>query len=98
MNLHQIYSPERDIYLRELKERVICGQPVADSEGYSDFVSEWQRSVEHNVDCRLPALGDEHRDFRVFENVSTFTNYIYEIQARPARRLRDKEGRRACRA
>lgn len=96
MNLHQIYSPERDIYLRELKERVICGQPVADSEGYSDFVSEWQRSVEHNVDCRLPALGDEHRDFRVFENVSTFT--IYEIQARPARRLRDKEGRRACRA
>lgn len=75
MNLHQIYSPERDIYLRELKERVICGQPVADSEGYSDFVSEWQRSVEHNVDCRLPALGDEHRDFRVFENVSTFTKF-----------------------
>lgn len=75
MNLHQIYSPERDIYLRELKERVICGQPVADSEGYSDFVSEWQRSVEHNVDCRLPALGDEHRDFRVFENVSAFTKF-----------------------
>lgn len=75
MNLHQIYSIERDIYLRELKDQVICGQRVADSESYSEFMNEWQRSVDCNVDCHLQALGDEHRDFRVFDNVSTFTKY-----------------------
>lgn len=28
MNLHQIYSPERDIYLRELKERGYAVSPL----------------------------------------------------------------------
>ncbi len=75
MDLRVIYSSERDIYLSKLKRDVCNGKQPQNDNSYSYLIDEWGRSIKSGVAQYTERLSDNHRDFSVFDRVTTLTKY-----------------------
>lgn len=75
MDLRVIYSSERDVYLSRLKHDVCSGNGLHGDNSYSYLIDEWRRSVESGVAQNTDILSDSHRDFTVFDRVTTMTQF-----------------------
>lgn len=63
------------MYLSRLKHDVCSGNGLHGDNSYSYLIDEWRRSVESGVAQNTDILSDSHRDFTVFDRVTTMTQF-----------------------
>lgn len=75
MELVDMFSADRDLFLGVLKQRLASGEPVDMHGEYKELMDEWKESIRVLGERKVPRLSDKQRDTAVFKRVSEFTKY-----------------------
>lgn len=75
MELVDMFSADRDLFLGVLKQRMVSGESLDMHGEYKELMDEWKESIRVLGESKLSRLTDKQRDTAVFQRVSEFTKY-----------------------